>query len=83
MTLTEHFSFEELTRTRQADLQDANRREARDYIDRLKLVAQMLGATPEIARTVITHRFALADAPEAFRVAGDRAAGAIKVVLQP
>ena len=42
MTLTEHFSFEELTRTRQADLQDANRREARDYIDRLKLVAQML-----------------------------------------
>ena len=42
MTLTQHFSFEELTRTRQADLQDANRREARDYIDRLKLVAQML-----------------------------------------
>jgi hypothetical protein len=42
MTLTEHFSFEELTRTRQADLQDANRREARDYYDRLKLVAEML-----------------------------------------
>ena len=42
MTLTENFSFEELTRTRQADLQDANRREAREYIDRLKLVAQML-----------------------------------------
>ena len=42
MTLTEHFSFEELTRTGKADLQDANRREARDYIDRLKLVAQML-----------------------------------------
>lgn len=42
MTLTQHFSFEELTRTSKADLQDANRREARDYIDRLKLVAQML-----------------------------------------
>lgn len=42
MTLTQHFSFEELTRTRQADLQDVNRREALDYIDRLKLVAQML-----------------------------------------
>ena len=42
MTLTQHFSFEELTRTGKADLQDANRREARDYIDRLKLVAQML-----------------------------------------
>lgn len=44
MTLTPHFSFEELTRTRQAELQDANRREARDYIDRLTLVAQMLEA---------------------------------------
>ena len=42
MTLTEHFSFEELTRTRQAEFQDANRREARDYYDRLKLVAEML-----------------------------------------
>lgn len=42
MTLTPHFSFEELTRTAKADLQDVNRREARDYIDRLTLVAQML-----------------------------------------
>jgi hypothetical protein len=42
MTLTEHFSFEELTRTRQVELQDANRKEARDYFDRLKLVAEML-----------------------------------------
>ena len=54
-----------------------------DGVRETELVAQMLGATPEIAHTVITHRFALADAPEAFRVAGDRAAGAIKVVLQP
>ena len=42
MTLTPHFSFEELTRTGQAALQDANRREARDYTDKLKLVAEML-----------------------------------------
>ena len=42
MTLTPHFSFEELTRTGQSALQDANRREARDYIDKLKLVAEML-----------------------------------------
>jgi uncharacterized protein YcbK (DUF882 family) len=42
VTLTPHFSFEELTRTRQADLQDANRREARSYFDKLKLVAGML-----------------------------------------
>lgn len=42
MTLTPHFSFEELTRTGQSALQEANRREARDYIDKLKQVAEML-----------------------------------------
>lgn len=42
MTLTQNFSFEELTRTGQASLQDANRREARDYVDKLRLVAEML-----------------------------------------
>jgi 2-desacetyl-2-hydroxyethyl bacteriochlorophyllide A dehydrogenase len=46
-------------------------------------VAAMLAGTPEIARTVITHRFPLDDAAEAFRVAADRASGAIKVVLEP
>jgi len=45
--------------------------------------AAVLAADPEIAATVITHRFALDDAAEAFRVAADRAAGAIKVVLTP
>ena len=42
MTLTQHFSFEELTRTGRSELQEANRREARDYIDKLRQVAEML-----------------------------------------
>jgi threonine dehydrogenase-like Zn-dependent dehydrogenase len=46
-------------------------------------VAAMLAADPDIAATLITHRFALDDAAEAVRVANDRASGAIKVVLHP
>ena len=45
--------------------------------------AAVLADNPDIAATVVTHRFALDDAAEAFRVAADRASGAIKVVLQP
>lgn len=47
------------------------------------LVADMLAARPDIAATVVTHRFPLTRAQDAFRVAGNRAAGAIKVVLEP
>jgi 2-desacetyl-2-hydroxyethyl bacteriochlorophyllide A dehydrogenase len=54
-----------------------------DGVRETEEVAAMLAAEPEIARTLITHRFPFSDAPEAFRVAGDRAAGAIKVVLEP
>ena len=45
--------------------------------------AALLAAHPEIARTLITHRFPLDDAAEAFRVADDKTSGALKVVLQP
>lgn len=43
----------------------------------------VLAAVPDLPRTVITHRFPLDEAPEAFRVAADRTSGAIKVVLEP
>ena len=45
--------------------------------------AQMLADVPEIAQTLITHRFPIDDAAEAFRVAGDRTARAIRVVIEP
>jgi 2-desacetyl-2-hydroxyethyl bacteriochlorophyllide A dehydrogenase len=45
--------------------------------------AAMLAANPDIARTVITHRFPIEDGGEAFRVAGDKTSGAIRVVIEP
>jgi threonine dehydrogenase-like Zn-dependent dehydrogenase len=45
--------------------------------------AALLAARPEVVDALVHHRFGLDEAPEAFRVAGDRAAGAIKVLLEP
>ena len=45
--------------------------------------AAMVADDPEIARTLITHRFPIEDATEAFRVASDKASGAIRVVIEP
>jgi threonine dehydrogenase-like Zn-dependent dehydrogenase len=45
--------------------------------------AEMLARIPALAPTLITHRFELDDAAEAFRLAADREATAIKVVLMP
>lgn len=44
--------------------------------------AATLAATPELPRAIITHRFPLDAAAEAFATAASRASGAIKVVLE-
>lgn len=41
----------------------------------------VLESVPDLAETIITHHFSLDEAAEAFRVAGDRSSGAIKVVV--
>lgn len=45
--------------------------------------AQLLADLPEVPGALITHRVPLDRAAEAFRIAADRSAGAIKVVLEP
>jgi threonine dehydrogenase-like Zn-dependent dehydrogenase len=45
--------------------------------------AALLAGNPEIARSLISHRFPLEEAPKAFEVARNRKDGAIKVVLEP
>jgi 2-desacetyl-2-hydroxyethyl bacteriochlorophyllide A dehydrogenase len=49
----------------------------------LDTAAALLARRPEIAQTLITHRVPLDDAPDAFRIANERAQGAIKVVVEP
>jgi len=51
----------------------------RDFED----AAAMLAAAPELVDALITHRFPIDDAEEAFRVAADRSSGALRVVLEP
>jgi 2-desacetyl-2-hydroxyethyl bacteriochlorophyllide A dehydrogenase len=56
---------------------------AHDHGREMEDAAALLAAEPGIARTVITHRFPIEDAAEAFRVAADKSTGAIRVVVEP
>ncbi|GAA2084094.1 zinc-dependent alcohol dehydrogenase family protein [Streptomyces albiaxialis] len=54
-----------------------------DGVRDFEAAAALLAGDPGIAKALITHRFPLDEAAEAFRVAADRAAGSLKVVLHP
>jgi threonine dehydrogenase-like Zn-dependent dehydrogenase len=45
--------------------------------------ADMLASRPELAQMLITHRFPIEDAAEAFRTAQDRSKGVFRVVVEP
>lgn len=45
--------------------------------------AELLARRPDVARHIITHRYPLEAAAEAFAVAANRRSGSIKVVLEP
>jgi threonine dehydrogenase-like Zn-dependent dehydrogenase len=47
------------------------------------MAADMLASKPELVERLITHRFPLEDAAEAFRVAEDRSQGVFRVVIEP
>lgn len=49
----------------------------------VEVAASLLARRPEVAEALITHRFPLDAATEAFSVAAERGAGAIKVLLRP
>jgi len=44
---------------------------------------RMIEADPERARGIITHRFPLAEADQAFRTAADKSSASIKVQVHP
>jgi threonine dehydrogenase-like Zn-dependent dehydrogenase len=51
----------------------------RDFDD----AAAMLAADPDLVDALVTHRYPIEDAGEAFRVAADKSTGALRVVVEP
>ena len=65
--------------TKEPTIVGAATQSAQDMLD----AAQLLADLPEVPGALITHRLPLDRAADAFRIAADRSAGAIKVVLEP
>jgi len=51
----------------------------RDFTD----AAELLASSPDLVGALITHRFPIEDAVEAYRVASDKRAGARRVIVEP
>ncbi len=52
-------------------------------VDEFETAMAVLGSTPQLAGTLITHRLGLDDAVKGFALAADATSGAIKVTLHP
>lgn len=57
----------------------SHRGRRRDFAE----AADLLAARPELVETLITHRFPIEDAVEAFRLAQDKSKGVFRVVVEP
>jgi threonine dehydrogenase-like Zn-dependent dehydrogenase len=58
--------------------------QARQGLSRdVDIAAAAMGMNPLIAQSIITHRLPLDAAAEAFSIAANRSAGAIKVTINP
>lgn len=57
----------------------SHRGRRRDFAE----AADLLATRPELASTLITHRFPIEDAVEAFRLAQDKSKGVFRVVVEP
>ena len=56
---------------------------AYDQTSDYRQAVEMLATRPELVAALITHRFPLEDAAEAFRVARDKSTGAVRVIVEP
>ena len=54
-----------------------------DGVKDFTIAAKVLAAQPEIGKKIITHRFNLDEAEDAFAIAGDKNSKSIKVVFDP